>query len=143
MVHKFIVRGQKVSKDKIAMAKALRSKMTPAETILWQNLRGNRLGGWHFRRQQILYGFIVDFYCHAASLVVEVDGEIHKSQRLADQERDAALAEKGFTILRFSNHEVETALPSVLDKILFACNQTLSHPLLSPALAGEGPGESS
>lgn len=117
--------------------------MTQAESILWQNLRGNRLGGWHFRRQQILYGFIVDFYCHAASLVVEVDGEIHESQRRADKERDAALAERGFTILRFSNHEVESALASVLNKISSVCNQNLTNPLLSPPLAGEGPGERS
>ena len=50
--------------------------MTPAEKILWQELRANKLGV-HFRRQQAIAGFIVDFYCHKAGLVVEVDGDIH------------------------------------------------------------------
>jgi len=58
--------------------------MTPAEEILWQELRGNKIGV-HFRRQQIIAGFIVDYYCHKAALVVEVDGDIHDLQ----QEEDA------------------------------------------------------
>ena len=48
--------------------------MTPAEKILWKELRANKLGV-HFRRQQVIQGFIVGFYCHKAELVVEVDGD--------------------------------------------------------------------
>ena len=47
--------------------------MTPAEKILWNELRANKLGV-HFRRQQVIAGFIVDFYCHKSALVIEVDG---------------------------------------------------------------------
>jgi very-short-patch-repair endonuclease len=47
--------------------------MTPEEKILWQHLRANRLQGYHFRRQQIIDGFIADFYYHATALVVEID----------------------------------------------------------------------
>ena len=47
--------------------------MTPAEKLLWQEIRANKLGV-RFRRQQVIQGFIVDFYCHQAGLVVEVDG---------------------------------------------------------------------
>ena len=61
-----IVTGQKVSREKLRRAQELRQKMTPAERRLWNQLRANRLGGWHFRRQQIIDGFIVDFYCHKA-----------------------------------------------------------------------------
>jgi len=50
--------------------------MTPAEELLWEELRANKRGG-HFRRQQIIAGFIVDSYCHKVALVVEVDGDIH------------------------------------------------------------------
>jgi very-short-patch-repair endonuclease len=141
MPQKFIVRGQRVTRDKIALAKEMRSNMTRAEKILWQSLRANRLGGWHFRRQQILLGYIVDFYCHAASLVVEADGEIHKSQQDADQERDAVLEGKGFKVVRFRNHEIEHDLNNVLLKILAACNQTLAINPNSPPLKGAGPGE--
>ena len=61
-------------------------KETPAEKTqsVWQELRENKLGV-HFRRQQVIAGFIVDFYCHKAGLVVEVDGDIHDLQ----QEEDA------------------------------------------------------
>ena len=72
-----IVIGQKVNSDKVQRAKELRRQMTPEENILWQYLRANRLHGLHFRRQQIIDGFIADFYCHASRLVIEVDGKIH------------------------------------------------------------------
>ncbi len=54
--------------------------MTSAEKLLWQELRANKLGV-HFRRQQVIAGFIVDFYCHKADLIVEVDGETHDPQQ--------------------------------------------------------------
>lgn len=62
-----IVIGQKVDQAKVERAKELRKNLTPEERILWQRLRANRLDGWHFRRQQIIDGFIVDFYCHKAA----------------------------------------------------------------------------
>jgi len=84
MPRKNLVIGQKVQPEKVALAKELRDTMTPAERYLWQQLRANRLDGWHFRRQQIIDGFIVDFYCHQADLVIEIDGPIHESQQAAD-----------------------------------------------------------
>jgi very-short-patch-repair endonuclease len=50
--------------------------MTEAENILWQSLRGSRLAGLKFRRQQVIEGFIADFFCHGAKLVVEIDGPV-------------------------------------------------------------------
>ena len=129
MAQKNIIRGQAISKEKLALAKEFRLNMTDTEKILWQSLRSNKLGGWHFRRQQILFGYIVDFYCHAASLVIEADGEIHESQQSTDRERDTNLTDKGFKVLRFGNHEIEHNLKNVLAKILAVCNQTLpNHP---------------
>lgn len=143
MPQKFIIRCQQVTRNKIALAKEMRSNMTTAEKILWQNLRANRLGGWHFRRQQIVFGYIADFYCHAASLIVEVDGEIHEHQLLEDFERDAILTEAGFTVLRFSNHDIESNLQTVLSKILATCSHISPVHPNSPPLEGEGPGERS
>ncbi len=60
-----------------------RCEMTPAEKILWEELRANKLGV-HFRRQQVIQGFIVDFYCHQAGLVVEVDGDVHDLHKEED-----------------------------------------------------------
>jgi very-short-patch-repair endonuclease len=110
-----------VTRAKIERAKELRRNMTEAERILWQHLRANRLGGRHFRRQQIIDGFIVDFYCHAAALVVEVDGAIHQQQAAADAERDRVLSARGLRVLRFSNEAVLEDTSRVLAEILAAC----------------------
>lgn len=116
-----VVIGQKVDPAKVRRAKELRRQMTEEEKILWQHLRANRLEGFHFRRQQIIDGFIVDFYCHAAGLVVEVDGEVHQRQVEYDAERDQRLAARGLRILRIRNQEVREALPGVLSRIAAVC----------------------
>lgn len=64
---KNIIPGQKVTKEKLERAKELRREMTPAEKRLWQEVRGKKLGV-HFRRQQVIAGFIVDFYCHPVKI---------------------------------------------------------------------------
>lgn len=97
--------------------------MTPEERILWQQLRANRLDGWHFRRQQIIDGFIVDFYCHKASLVVELDGPIHDGQAEYDVERDKVLKTRGLWVLRIKNEEVQQDLENVRKRILEACGE--------------------
>ena len=109
-----IVIGQKVSRELHERARELRRDMTPAEGILWEKLRHNRLSGFQFRRQQIIDRFIVDFYCHSKALVVEVDGDIHDQQKDYDAERDNYLIDRGFTILRFTNEEVKDDLATVL-----------------------------
>jgi very-short-patch-repair endonuclease len=110
--------GQKITSEKRQRAKELRKNMTPEEKLLWHELRTNKLDGWHFRRQQVIDGFIVDFYCHAVSLIVEVDGGIHETQKEQDAERDAHLISRGFRILRVTNDEVNNDLQGVLQKIL-------------------------
>jgi len=99
-------------------ARELRKNMTPAERRLWQKLRANRLEGWHFRRQQIIDGYIVDFYCHKAGLVIEVDGPIHLQQKDQDAERDAVLFARGLRVIRFTNREVMNNTNQVLQTIL-------------------------
>jgi len=66
---KNIIPGQTVTREKPQRAKELRREMTPAEKILWHELRENKFGV-HFRRQQVIIGFIVDFYCHKAAAVI-------------------------------------------------------------------------
>jgi very-short-patch-repair endonuclease len=95
-------------------ARELRQEMTEAETALWQALRRGQLDGYHFRRQQVIDGCIVDFYCHTAGLVIEVDGPVHAQQREQDQERDILLAQRGLHVLRFSNTDVLEHLDRIL-----------------------------
>jgi very-short-patch-repair endonuclease len=77
--------GRDVSKEKLELAKAFWHGTTHEERLLWHAVRTNRLGV-HFRRQQIIDGFIVDSYCHAVGLVIEVDGPIHDEHAEQDAE---------------------------------------------------------
>jgi very-short-patch-repair endonuclease len=113
---KNIIPGQRVTKEKLQRARALRGDMTPAEKLLWHELRGNKIGV-HFRRQQIIMGFIVDFYCHEADLIIEVDGDIHELQQEEDARREKALVEMGLRIIRFRNHDVLKNLSEIAEKI--------------------------
>jgi len=118
---KNIVVGQKVEKKKLQRAKELRRRMTAEEKILWRHLRTNQLTGLHFRRQQVIDGFIADFYCHSAGLVIELDGTVHQSQTKYDAERDRALSQRKLRTLRIKNEEVRENLDGVLSRILEAC----------------------
>jgi very-short-patch-repair endonuclease len=120
---KNVVIGQKVSSALQQRARELRRTMTPAETILWQELRHNRLNSLQFRRQQIIDSYIVDFYCHAKALVVEVDGDVHDLQKEYDKEREMHLIARGFHVLRFTNEEVHNTTSAVLRRIREACSK--------------------
>jgi very-short-patch-repair endonuclease len=100
----------------------MRHEMTPAERKLWECLHGSRLGGFHFRRQQILGYYFADFYCHQAALVVEIDGGIHQEQQEYDREREQGLQAIGLRVIHFSNPEVFQDINRVLAEILKACN---------------------
>ncbi len=113
-----IIIGQKVSPEKIKLAKELRQNMTPAEKITWQHLRARLFKGLKFRRQQIIEGFIVDFYCHSLGLVIEVDGKVHDKQIEYDRDRDKILLAKNLHILRFTNKQVIENIKAVLNTII-------------------------
>lgn len=75
-----------------------------------------------FRRQHAVAGYIADFYCHEAELIVEVDGEVHatRSQVAHDENRDSNLAALGYRLLRFTNRQILEDPASVLEQILRA-----------------------
>ena len=79
-------------------------------------MRAKKLGV-RFRRQQIIQGFIVDFYCHKSALVVEVDGDIHDLQQEEDARREKVLSALGLRVVRFRNDEVGRNLSTVVGKI--------------------------
>jgi very-short-patch-repair endonuclease len=127
-----IIRGQTVEPARLALAKAFRREMTSAERALWAHLRRNQLGGFHFRRQQIVDGFVLDFYCHRAGLVVEIDGPVHAAQTDYDAQRTAWLAARGLRVIRFPNADVERDLEAVLASILAACSLGAGQDAPSP-----------
>jgi very-short-patch-repair endonuclease len=125
-----IITGRKVDPDKVQRAKELRRNMTKQEKILWEKLRNNRLGGYHFRRQQVIDGFVIDFYCNPVKLAVEVDGNIHRLRREYDEDRDMILKAEGIEILRLSNVEINNDIEAVLQRILSYCRRKKSQPNL-------------
>jgi very-short-patch-repair endonuclease len=112
---------QGISDGKYREARRLRREMTVAETQLWLRLRGNKVNGFHFRRQHVILGFIVDFYCHKAKVIIEVDGGIHKKRTESDRKRDAVLRSRGLTLIRFPNQRVMDDLDRVAREIMDAC----------------------
>ena len=96
----------------------LRKNMTPAEQRLWKHLRGKRLGGYRFRRQQPLGQYILDFVCVDAKLVIEIDGGQHAEQTAYDETRTRYLQNLGFTVIPFWNNEVLQQTDAVLTAIL-------------------------
>jgi very-short-patch-repair endonuclease len=113
---KNIIPGQRVTKEKLERSRELRREMTPAEKLLWQEVRAKKLGV-RFRREQVIAGFIADFYCHKAALVVVVDGDIHDLQRDEDARREKVLRELGLRIIRFRNNDVIKNRSAVIEKI--------------------------
>ena len=102
----------------IAQAREMRKHPTNAEASLWGELRNKKLAGYRFRRQHPIGIFIVDFYCPLRKLVIEVDGPIHNKQKTYDKTREDNLKALGYTVLRFTNQQVEDDLGGVLQEIL-------------------------
>lgn len=107
--------------------------MTPAENLLWQNLRNRKVSIHKFRRQHPIAKYIVDFYCHEARLVIEVDGKIHlmNDNPEYDQFRTEELERMGLTVIRFTNEEVLGDISRVLAEIR-------KHLTPRPSPRGEG-----
>ena len=100
------------------MARDLRNNATHAETILWGYLKTKPLG-YKFRRQHPYSIYILDFYCHALNLVIEVDGSIHSLTEVKknDKIRQGTLEKDGLSILRFENSEILNHSEKVFNKI--------------------------
>jgi very-short-patch-repair endonuclease len=120
-------------------SRALRRNMTEAERIVWYGVRAHKLNGASFRRQAPIGPFIVDFVCHDARVIVEVDGGQHfeDAHEKRDAQRDRFLEGKGYRVLRFSNHDVMTNRSGVLEAIAGAVLGASPSPP-SPASGGGG-----
>ncbi len=114
-------------------ARDLRQRQTLTEMKLWRRLRDRRLGGFKFRRQYPMGRFIVDFYCAACKVVVEVDGDSHAEQLQYDAARTESLQAHGCRVIRFTNREVGNQLAAVLEAILEECQKREQSPHPRPA----------
>jgi very-short-patch-repair endonuclease len=112
------------------LCRELRNNPTPAEKLLWKELRLRNVGGEKFLRQFPIFieqGFgrkafyIADFYCAKHKLVIEVDGPIHLFKKEYDDNRDLVMQDRGFNVMRFTNDEVIGDVDKVIEKVMFWC----------------------
>jgi very-short-patch-repair endonuclease len=98
-------------------ARFLRKHQTACEEKMWRLLRNKQFKNLKFRRQHVVGGFVVDFYCNQYKFAVEIDGGIHMRRKGYDELRDEALESKGIHLLRVSNPEIENDEEMVIRRI--------------------------
>ncbi len=135
-----IVVPPEVHRKMVEIAREFRKEPTTGEKILWNALRGKKLEGIKFRRQQPIGYFVVDFYNSTYRLVIEVDGPIHEDQVEADKARQEILEALGLVVLRIKTEVVEKNLPMAVELIrksieIIKQNQNTPSPYM-----GEGRG---
>jgi very-short-patch-repair endonuclease len=123
----------------------MRHEPTNAERVLWQRLRYLEVAGSHFRRQATIGPYFTDFACHAARLVIELDGGQHNEARgiARDAKRTADLQSRGYRVLRFWNNDVLSNVEGVMEMIAAAAHEAGPPPPTPPrreASGGEGSG---
>ena len=113
-------------------ARKLRNQSTEAERLLWRHLRSRQVAGFKFRRQAPIAGYIADFACLDAKLVIELDGGQHQTAVAHDAHRDARMGIAGYRVLRFWNNQVFEETASVPEVILNELLALRPHPVLPP-----------
>ena len=117
-------------------ARKMRNNPTEPEKRLWRHLSNGQLGGFKFRRQEVIGRAIADFYCPAADLIIEVDGETHADVE-RDRRRDAYLGGFGIAVLHVTNQDVMRNVEGVLVLISNAL-AIGDRPHPNPSPEGEG-----
>jgi very-short-patch-repair endonuclease len=117
-----------------AAAKKLRANATPQERTLWRALKELPIEGTHFRRQAPIGPYVVDFFCPAKRLIIELDGGHHNDDAVAerDSERQVWLEQEGYRVIRFWNSDVANDLNAVLERIyveLYGSREAEAFPL--------------
>ena len=119
-----------------SFARQLRKDQTRCEQKLWYELRALKEYGYRFRRQVIFQNYIVDFACHKAKLIIEVDGDSHVlgDGVKRDEARDAYLESRGYKVFRVSNPDIYENLGGVMDGVM----ECLAPPTPNPSPQGGG-----
>jgi very-short-patch-repair endonuclease len=103
--------------NKILFARSLRHEATPEEDKIWNALRNRRFLNCKFRRQHVIEGFVIDFYCIRHHMAIEVDGKIHERQKEYDELRQRLIEERDVRFIRITNEEVNRDIEILFRKI--------------------------
>jgi len=120
-------------------ARYLRKDQTNTEQLVWELLRNRKCNGLKFRRQHVVEGFVVDFYCDKYKLAIELDGSVHNRRKDYDELRDVELKAKGICVTRIKNSEIDKDPQIVLRKIKKYL-KILSISVGTPSPSGRGGG---
>ena len=135
-----LVVSPEIRRKMIEIAREFRKEPTEGEKILWQALRGKKLDGIKFRRQQPIGYFVVDFYSSAFRLAVEVDGPIHDQQMEADRAKQEILEIVGLTVLRIKTEIPEKNLLLAQNMIREKIQAIKRNEYIPSSHVGEGQG---
>ena len=102
---------------KKVFARELRKNATPEENIVWTVLRNRGYKNLKFRRQHVIEGFVVDFYCNEYNLAIEIDGKIHEKQEYYDNLRQLLIESEGINFIRVTNDEINIDINILLERI--------------------------
>ena len=112
-------------KGKIQLAKEFRKNPARSEKIMWNVIRNRQFLNLKFRRQHLIKGYLVDFYCYELKLAVEIDGSVHLNeiQIKEDIERQKIIEQNGIKFFRVKSEDVEYNVEEVLSRLKYFISQ--------------------
>ena len=116
-----IIRNQKINPKKLELARQFRKNPTESEDAVWQMLRNRQIKNLKWRRQQVIDGFIADFYCAELNVVLEIDGAIHENEEVKeyDEYRTSVFESRGIKVYRLKNEDCDKQhLTELIEHIL-------------------------
>jgi very-short-patch-repair endonuclease len=106
-----------VKEIKKRFARQLRKDETKAEKLVWETIRNRKFRGFKFRRQHVVQGFVLDFYCQEVKLGIEIDGAVHYKRKDYDRLRQDIIESKGINVIRIKNRDILNDKSSILKKM--------------------------
>ena len=104
-----VIRNQRINPKKLELARQFRKNPTESEDAVWQMLRNRQIKNLKWRRQQVIDGFIADFYCAELNVVLEIDGSIHEDEEVIEYDafRTSVFEERGIKVFRLKNEDCD------------------------------------
>lgn len=118
---RFNIRNQKINPQKLELARQFRKNPTESEDAVWQMLRNRQIRNLKWRRQQVIDGFIADFYCAELNVVLEIDGSVHDNEDVKEYDayRTSVFESKGIRTFRLKNEDCDKQhLTELIDIII-------------------------
>ena len=123
-----VIRKQKTNPKNLELAREFRKNPTESEDAVWQMLRNRQIKNLNWRRQQVIFGYIADFYCAELKVVLEIDGSVHENEdvKAYDEFRTSVFESKGIKVFRLKNEDCDKQHLTELIESIITCSSP--HP---------------